>query len=173
MSRLDAWWVGWQLAMDHPLTGAGFGAFSRDAFEKYMPGYGNWVNAHSIYFNVLGEHGFPGIVLFLGLIVSTMFSLQTIRHATRRRPDAQWLNDWARMVQISLVAYLVSGAFLSLSYYDLFYFMIGIAIILKRLQADLAVAPAAQPAAPPPTDGRPAVRPRYGLPRLRPAGSER
>jgi hypothetical protein len=37
------------------------------------------------------------------------------------------------MLETSLLAYLVSGAFLSMSYFDLFYHIVAISIILKKL----------------------------------------
>ncbi len=55
----------WNLAVDRPFTGGGFETYQRWIFQKYNPGYDGTHAAHSIYFQVLGEHGFVALGLFL------------------------------------------------------------------------------------------------------------
>ena len=152
MSRLNAWRVGWGLAMDNPLVGGGFQVFpNREIWFKYVP---EWdvrttaFSAHSIYFQVLGEHGFLGLGLFIGVLVSALLSLRAVRRRARRLPngDGAWLANCAYTVQTSILAFMVAGAFYNLAYFDLIYFLIGVTIILKRLLADrLAVTQTAEP----------------------------
>jgi putative inorganic carbon (HCO3(-)) transporter len=148
MSRIYAWNLGWQLALDSPLVGGGFRVFGHDEiWAKYAPDYyfgigkdatNRTPNAHSIYFLTLGEHGFIGFFLFAGLIVSTLFSLRRTRWYGRSIRDGTWLVDYSFMVETSIVAFLVTGAFQNLAYFDLFYFLIGITIVLRRLAATAA-----------------------------------
>jgi probable O-glycosylation ligase (exosortase A-associated) len=148
--RLNSWWVAYQLAKDSPILGGGFRTFSTAIYQTYLPGYiyaSQQHDAHSIYFQVLAEHGFPGLALFLGLIASTFVSLRYIVHVTRNRPDQQWINDCAKMVEISLAAYAVSGAFLSMSYFDLFYHLVVITVLLKVFVARAAAEAPAPPTA--------------------------
>src|SRR6266849_5995980 len=93
----------------------------------------------------LAKDGFPGLALFVGLIASTFVSLRYVVHVTRNRPDQQWINDCAKMVEVSLAGYAVSGAFLSMSYFDLFYHLVAITVLLKVF---VARAPAEAPAPP-------------------------
>lgn len=132
--RLNSWYVARQLAKDYPLMGGGFRTFSKDIYETYMPGYKyaeNALDAHSIYFQVLGEHGFTGLALFVGLIASTLWSLRRIVWKTRGDPTRQWICHCAQMLEVSVIAYAASGAFLSMSYFDLFYHQVVITVILK------------------------------------------
>ena len=132
--RLNSWWVAYQLAKDSPVLGGGFRTFSMEIYQTYIPGYiyaNQQHDAHSIYFQVLAEHGFPGLALFLMLIASTFVSLRYVIHVTKHRPDQLWINDCAKMVEVSLVGYAVSGAFLSMSYFDLFYHLVAITVLLK------------------------------------------
>jgi len=147
--RLNSWWVAYQIAKDSPVLGGGFRTFSPEIYETYMPGYvysDREHDAHSIYLQVLAEHGYPGFVLFVGLILSTLLSLRGLIRSTRDRPDQDWIKDCARMVEVSLVAYLVSGTFLSMSYFDLFYHLVAITVLLKVL----AARPVAEATADPP-----------------------
>jgi probable O-glycosylation ligase (exosortase A-associated) len=132
--RLTAWWVAYQIARDSPILGGGFRTFHRDMYRAYIPDYvyaNQDHDAHSIYFQVLAEHGFAGLALFAGLLASTFVSLRYVVHVTRGRPDQAWINDCAKMVEVSLAAYAVSGAFLSMSYFDLFYHLVVITVLLK------------------------------------------
>ncbi len=144
--RLNSWWVAYQLAKDSPILGGGFRTFSTEIYEAYLPGYiyaDRQHDAHSIYFQVLGEHGFVGLGLFVALMVSTFLSLRYIVHVTRDRPDQQWINDCAKMVEVSLAGYALSGAFLSMSYFDLYYHLVAITVLLKVFVARAATEPAA------------------------------
>jgi probable O-glycosylation ligase (exosortase A-associated) len=149
MSRLHAWQIGWALAIDNPIVGGGYQVFpNRDIWIKYLPDM-TWTkpqSAHSIYFQVLGEHGFVGFGLFIGVLVSTLLSLNAIRRRARRLPDGDWFRNYAYMVQTSILAFMAAGAFYNLAYFDLIYFLVAVTIIMKQLLADrLAAAPAPEP----------------------------
>lgn len=156
--RLNSWYVARQLAKDYPIMGGGFRTFSQEIYEIYMPGYKyGGQDAHSIYFQVLGEHGFIGLALFIGLIASTMISLRRLIWKTKHDPARQWICNCAQMLEVSVLGYAASGAFLSMSYFDLFYHVVAITVILKVL----ANAPAPEPEAPAalvPTGGRELVK---------------
>ena len=116
---------------------------------KYAPDWtGKYYIGHSIYFQVLGEHGFVGFALCFGLLACTLFSLRTIRRQARQLSDGAWFMSCAGMIQISLVAYLVAGAFYNLASFDLVYFLIGITIILRALVADELASPPTHEAPP-------------------------
>jgi len=54
-----------------------------------------------------------------------------------------WAADLIAMIQVSYLAFFVSGAALSMAYYDLIYLFIGIALALDRMVADYKKNPAA------------------------------
>ena len=134
--RLNSWFVSYELAKDNPVMGGGFRTFSEEIYNMYMPGYrfaGSEHDAHSIYFQVLGEHGFTGLALFVGLLASTLVSLRRLVRQTRKNPEQQWICNCAQMVEVGVVGYVVSGTFLSMSYFDLFYHLVAITVLLKVL----------------------------------------
>jgi probable O-glycosylation ligase (exosortase A-associated) len=97
-------------------------------------------DSHSIYFGMLGEHGWVGLGMFLLLLFFTWRSGSWITSHTRQREDLLWAQDLAAMVQVSLVAYMSSGAFLGLQYFDLYYHLVAIIVVtrvfLQRLFAE-------------------------------------
>lgn len=66
IGRLNGWVVAWQVAL-HNLFGAGMNY----QYQKFFTIYGiyndNVIAAHSIYFQILGNHGFIGLFLFLAI----------------------------------------------------------------------------------------------------------
>jgi probable O-glycosylation ligase (exosortase A-associated) len=131
MGRVEAWGVAYQMGKDRPLLGFGFRPFTQAMFSRY--GYSRGRDAHSIFFQVLAEHGFTGLILYAGLIVSSFLTLRRLKRVSRTDPSLQWLYNYSQMLQASFAAYVVCGAFLSMSYFDLFYHLVAIVIILKKL----------------------------------------
>lgn len=140
--RINAWWAAWNLARAN-IFGGGFMIYTAETWARYAPHPG--VNAaHSIYFQVLGEHGFVGLFLFLGIGASTWLTCGKLKRASRNDPGLKWAAQLGAMTQVSMVGYAVGGAFLSLAYFDLPYYQMVIAVVGLRLaQNQQALRPAA------------------------------
>ncbi len=130
MGRINAWWMAFNLAKDK-IFGGGFECFRGPTFLIYAPEPTNVHDAHSIYFEVLGEHGFIGLALFLAVGYSAWRSCRWIMRRTKRREDLKWVYDLASMLQVCLVGYAASGAFLGLAYFDLYYNLIALIVLAK------------------------------------------
>lgn len=134
LSRINAWTLATRLALDYPVSGGGFKTFTAPIYDKYGLREGPVVlGPHSIYFQVLGEHGFPGLILFLALIFSCFLSCRKIRRQFATNALARWPSAYAEMIMVSLLAFVTSGAFLGLAYFDLFYQLVATTVILKFL----------------------------------------
>lgn len=136
-ARLVAWELAARLAADHPLTGGGFWSIPQPAtWAQYMPEFvDSGYDAHSIYFGLLGEHGFVGLGIYALFIVSVLATLRQLRRVSKEREDLRWIGSYAVMLRASLVAYLVTGAFVSFAYFDLAYLLAMIVVALKVLAA--------------------------------------
>lgn len=146
MQRLQAWSVAYNIAKSHPFVGAGFN-FEESSDERWLS-YADFMvengtnvarAAHSIYFQVLGQHGFIAVVLFVVMLLLTLWRLQKIKRAMAKGANA-WIGSYASMIQIALIGYMVAGAFLSLAYFDLLYAYVGLAAMLQREAASGAKA---------------------------------
>lgn len=129
--RFSAWWTAFGIAKDY-VTGVGFLAARHELFARYSPIYpltGSVHAAHSIYFQILGNHGFVGLFLFLGIWFSTWRSAAWLRKQAKLHVQALWASQLGGMIQVSLVGYLVGGMFLSLSYFDLAYNLMALAAL--------------------------------------------
>lgn len=134
MGRINAWWVAFNIAKDRPLVAGGFQTFQRRVFQIYAPNPDDSRDVHSIYFQVLGEHGFVGLALFLTLGFMTWSTANRVRRTAYCKPEQKWLADLMAMSQVSLVGYAVGGAFLGLAYFDLPYHVIAIVVLGARMQ---------------------------------------
>ena len=109
----------------------GFNAARPELFALYSPYGGNPLAAHSIYFQVLGNHGFIGLAIFLAIFIATWRTAGWPKREKFPSPDAKWCNDLGAMCQVALAGYAVGGAFLSLAYFDLPYDIMVIVALTK------------------------------------------
>lgn len=133
MGRIYAWKVAWNIALDR-ITGAGFATATQYIFERYShePNAPVLV-AHSIYFQVLGDHGFVGLGIYLLMWLSTYRLAGSLKKLTLGREDLIWVRDLGRMIQVSLLGFFVGGAFLSLAYWDVPFYLLVLVVALARV----------------------------------------
>lgn len=131
MGRINAWHMAWNLAKDR-FFGGGFEIYEPTVFAMYAPDPLDIHAAHSIYFQVLGEHGFVGLAIYLLLGVLLWRNAGWILRHARSDPDLRWAATLAAMIQTSMVGFAVGGAFLSLLYFDVPYYLIA-AVVATRV----------------------------------------
>jgi len=132
MGRINAWQTAFNIATER-LVGGGFELYSYEVFARYAPNPEDVHAAHSIYFQVLGEHGFVGLFLFLLIWWLAWRCANQIKRSAKDQRDWRWAGSLATMIQVSLVGYAVGGAFLSLAYWDLPYYELVILLVTRDL----------------------------------------
>ena len=130
--RTKGWYVAYRLGLDHPVLGAGFHPFGQEAYERYLPGYSRYHDAHNHFLQTFAEHGGTGLVLFSALLLFVFLSLRQTISATGDDPDKRWIHHYAHGLEISVIAYVIGGLFVNMPYYELFYQLVAITIILKQ-----------------------------------------
>ena len=141
--RLHAWRAGARMALNN-VFGVGAGNFPNN-FPKYRSADAptRWMTAHSMYFLVLGELGFLGLLLLLKLVFGNFRSNVRLR----KRLLQQQGTDRSRfaadiraldMFNASIVGLAVAGAFLSITYYPHIFVLAALCISLRRLLAEEA-----------------------------------
>lgn len=132
MGRINAWQFAINVASKHPL-GGGFGVFTPRQFQYYAPNPDVFHVAHSIYFQVLGEHGYIGLSLFLIMLFSAWRTGTNIIKFSKDKPELAWAHTLASMCQVSIIGYMVCGAFLAMAYYDLPYYIYAMLALLDKV----------------------------------------
>lgn len=131
MGRINAWQFAFNLAKDRPLTGGGFRAFTDQAFAIWAPNPTDVHDAHSIWFQMLGEHGFVGLGLFMLLWLFAWRLASGIIKDCKNKENLRWASDLAAMIQVSFIGYFVGGSFLGLAYWDMPYVLLSILVLTK------------------------------------------
>jgi probable O-glycosylation ligase (exosortase A-associated) len=131
-TRIQSWKFAANLAIHRPLVGGGFDDYKSSAlWVTYAPEGAKQRAIHSIYFRVLSEQGFPGLMLFLMLLFVSWRNCSRVRKMAHGASEHKWAYDLASMLQVSLVAFTVAGAFLPMTYFDLVYQLIALSALLE------------------------------------------
>ena len=133
-TRLALWRAGWRMVQAYPLTGVGLGNF-KWVVNRYDAPDENLNNvAHNTYVEVAAEMGLPGLVLYVGLLVSTWRGLDRLRRHTRLAP-ADLPHLTATALQAGLVAFAVTVVFVSATQQKLFWLAVFLSMCLPALVA--------------------------------------
>lgn len=145
IGRLWAWKISVKIANDN-FWGNGFYATQDPiAWHKYKTGTENFMlistptvpddlqvkAAHSIYFQVIGDFGYIGFSIFLLMLLLLLVKIYRIRSLAKAR-SIPWCEHLTTMLIVSFVGYLVTGANVSMAYFDLLYVFMGMTIVMKR-----------------------------------------
>ncbi|MGH7045947.1 MAG: putative O-glycosylation ligase, exosortase A system-associated [Stellaceae bacterium] len=139
--RLYFWRLAWAMAKKHPITGAGF-HWSFDPASVNAQLWGSGLRPleiprapHSIWFEMLGAHGFPGLAIFIAIVASAAVDAQWLIRRSRGDPDLLWANNLGRMAQAALIGYCAGGSFVTQAMYDGFYVLVIILAAARRIVA--------------------------------------
>jgi putative inorganic carbon (hco3(-)) transporter len=135
MVRILVWKWTLGFVASHPL-GGGFVTYVINHVE--VPGVGSEAGHtefgrafHSIYFEVLGEHGYPGIVIFLLLAGSSFVMLRRVAREARPYPELQWVVGLSNALQSGLAVFLACGAFVGIAFQPMFWYFVSMGICLN------------------------------------------
>jgi probable O-glycosylation ligase (exosortase A-associated) len=135
--RFSIWGVALAMADARPFTGVGFNGFQRsfDSYDTTNGFFGGNRAAHSAWFGVLAEMGYPGLILLAAVILGALFSALRIRRRARGDPSQRDVQAYASALMASLVAYIVGMTFLNGQYLEMFWHLIALGVALERIAA--------------------------------------
>jgi probable O-glycosylation ligase (exosortase A-associated) len=159
MGRVVAWKLSFIMAAQNPFFGGGFKSLeylpiwtelSKDFFSYSWFYTGDSVPqthfaraAHSVYFQILGEHGFIGLAIYLLCLIGAFRKAGRVAKTVRKRNGPTWLQSLAAMLQLSIFAFALGGAALSFAYFDLIFTLFALVIVLEvRIMPAVLGAPA-------------------------------
>jgi probable O-glycosylation ligase (exosortase A-associated) len=138
MGRLAVWQWTLDYVAAHPWGGS-FGVYRINTFEMPLEDGSMLTGAakafHSIYFEILGELGYPGFILFMLIVLTTIRSLVAVKKAALD----DWTKDLATCTLAALLVYLAAGAFIGVAFQPFFYYLASIAVVLQNLHGRQAI----------------------------------
>lgn len=147
-TRTNVWGWAFNFSKQHPL-GGGFRVNRLTYFELQIPVKstdGTVLRYHTVkeearafhssYIEVLAEQGYPGLLIYLGIIGGTLAQLGQMMRRTVREdpPDEKWRHDLTQALFRALGIYAIGGSFVGLSTQTTLYMMVAISI--AHLQVD-------------------------------------
>lgn len=136
--RIFQWKVGWDMFLDNPVIGVGTQNYPWRVVEyeaaraESNPKGRSYAGraAHSLYFTLLPEYGMVGVLIVVSILWQLARKLRRVMKAGAPVHDpsrAQNIGDAAaRATLVSLVAFLVTGTFISVLYYPPMWYAIGL-----------------------------------------------
>lgn len=120
--RYDLWKSGWQMWLDHPITGVGLGRFDDYLYAYWpVPHPLRVLTPHNTYIQILAETGLVGFIFFSLMIAITIKNFKSRTHAENPRYA---LASWTWMV---VLITLLVGAFTKTEVADkLLWFIVGL-----------------------------------------------
>jgi probable O-glycosylation ligase (exosortase A-associated) len=135
--------VVWKWTLDYvkyrPILGGGFMAYKANSGVLHL-----YVNSdieidlrshsgkafHNIYFEVLGEHGYPGLIIFCLIIFSSL----KLNRKTSKTSTEPWIKDAAVANNICLLIYCGCGMFIGVAFSPWLYLFAGMAVGLNNCE---------------------------------------
>ncbi|MFT4940006.1 MAG: putative inorganic carbon (HCO3(-)) transporter [Paraglaciecola sp.] len=136
MGRIVVWRWTWDFVKSNPL-GGGFGAYRANygQLNQYLDnpdmGFSKAKAFHSVYFEVLGEHGYPGILMYL--LLAFLMWRSNIRIIKSNSSDDNWYAAVGIVLNRCLFVFLVGGAFVGVAFQPLFYQLLVFTVSLAKL----------------------------------------
>lgn len=133
MGRIYAWGAAIQMALSRPLTGVGLDNFLSNYYFYSSHWDGKNHAVHSTWFGVLGETGFPGLIVFVGMIIVSLRSaLKASRILDRTPGTSPNARAMGRALVAGLAACCVAGTFLTQGFTWPFYIQIALTAAIAR-----------------------------------------
>lgn len=161
-TRVAVWKWTWEFVQEHPF-GGGFDAYRINKIRYDLPvvdenGFDTGAvdrkeivdqgrAYHSSFFEMLGEQGFPGLILWLLIHVGGVWRMEVIArlYKKRNRPDEGWVAPLATALQNAQIIYLVGSLFVGIAFQPFVYMLIamqiGLDTYLARRRSEAAWSP--------------------------------
>lgn len=168
-SRLILWSAGLKMVQASPILGVGVGNYKAALDRIQGPGYRvKFSVAHNTYIEIAAELGLPGLAVFLGIFVTTLWGLERVRRAARRG-GSPLVGRAAEGIQVGLVGYAVAIVFVSAEYHKFFWLVVFLSACLPALNRPRGAARPWWARGSRPVDSHEAIRP-PAPPAVEPAG---
>jgi len=148
--RLYLWGIAWKMWLDHPIFGVGpnnypYNNQNYENPERVAKGRHVWgMASHSLYFTVLPELGLVGTILFFSMIATSWIERRRIARRCRNALAADGLSDENRdrlqtllqlcaAMDVALLTFLVTGAFIAVLYYPHIWLLLAFTAALDKV----------------------------------------
>lgn len=142
-TRIAVWGWTWNYALDHPM-GGGFEVYRQNRLQvnkvivrnsggqvtrEIVPYTDRGRAFHNSYFEMLGEQGFPGLILWLYLQAICLLRMEKMRRRYKTCAyEDQWVRPLATALQAGHLVYLLGAMFVGIAFQPFIYMLIALQI---------------------------------------------
>jgi len=126
--RLNVWHAAIKMIANNPILGVGLGNFQEKSLQYGENPVMGALVAHNNFLHVAGEGGLLALAAYTGLIGATFLAAFRLCRA-----PVPWLRVSGRIIEASMVGYVIAGMFLSRHNFALAYLLMGLASGLGKL----------------------------------------
>lgn len=146
LGRIKVWEWTLQFVGSNPL-GGGFDAYMhnriagvlQDGTVRYLPeGYIGGKAFHSIYFEVLGEQGIPGFLMYFLAVLLSMLKLRSLKKTWKHDPGMAWIAALADALSSAMLIFLAGGAFVGIGYQPFIFYLISLTVAIDQYAVRVA-----------------------------------
>lgn len=139
LGRILVWRWTLDYVKERPITGGGFDSYIANAGElnQYLQSDvhvslpPNKPKAfHNIFFEVLGEHGYPGLIIYVSIIFLCLtYNRKIIKQCNENEP----VPALAKMLNYAIMIYCLCGLFIGVAYAPWLFYFAGLSAALQNL----------------------------------------
>lgn len=151
-TRVAVWKWTWEFVKEHPF-GGGFDAYRINKIRYDLPvvdenGFDTGAvdrreivdqgrAYHSSFFEMLGEQGFPGLIIWLLIHVGGVWRMEIVArmYKKRNRADESWVAPLATALQNAQIIYLVGSLFVGIAFQPFVYMLVAMQLGLDTYLA--------------------------------------
>ncbi len=140
-TRLAVWAWTLDYVKEHPF-GGGFDAYRGNRIRVVTVGnerpgassdsptveYDQARASHSAYFEMLGEQGWPGLILWVIIHFGGLVRMEILRARYKKREGQDWISAMANALQQGHFIYLVGSLFVGIAFQPFIYMLVGLQI---------------------------------------------
>jgi O-antigen ligase len=143
MGRIKVWEWTLGFVREHPL-GGGFDAFLHNRIVGVSPdgevirlpeGQIGGKAFHSIYFEVLGEQGMFGFVIYFLMVGLALLKLIKLKRTWKNDPGMAWIAGLANAMMTSIFVFLAGGSFVGIAYQPYIFYMLSLTVAIDQYAA--------------------------------------
>ncbi|RZJ85337.1 MAG: putative O-glycosylation ligase, exosortase A system-associated [Massilia sp.] len=140
LGRLKVWEWTLNFVGSNPL-GGGFDSYlhnrivavSSDGVVQYYPDSQLGGKAfHSIYFEMLGEQGIPGFIMYFSMILLALLKLRSLKKTWKDHAGMAWLVALADALTASILIFLAGGSFIGIAYQPYIFYMVSLTVAIDQ-----------------------------------------
>lgn len=134
--RIRVWAWTLEFIADHPF-GGGFNSYYVNSFlfsNGAAAGAGENASKafHSAYFEMLGEHGWLGLGIFVTLILACIWNLLWVVRQARFEKELGWCRDTATALLTAILVLIGCAGFIGIGFQVMFWYLFGISTSLRQ-----------------------------------------